>query len=118
MLATQKDNVRAILADMRAKIANTRELTDQVKANRRNCSSAILLRALRMGIPNDKDANHPRRAPRTDRPDAAHLLLRYERREQDLVCTRHGQSDPAAARSFTRPTGLLRADEHLARSGP
>ncbi len=33
LLATQSDNVRAILADLRATIANTRELTDQVKAN-------------------------------------------------------------------------------------
>ena len=33
LLATQGDNVRAILTDLRATIANTRELTDQVKAN-------------------------------------------------------------------------------------
>jgi phospholipid/cholesterol/gamma-HCH transport system substrate-binding protein len=33
LLATQSDNFRAILTDLRATIANTRELTDQVKAN-------------------------------------------------------------------------------------
>jgi hypothetical protein len=33
LLATQSDNVRTILNDLRATIANTRELTDEVKAN-------------------------------------------------------------------------------------
>lgn len=33
LLAAQSDNVRAILDDLRATIANTRELTDEVKAN-------------------------------------------------------------------------------------
>ena len=33
LLATQSDNVRAILDDLRATIANTRELTDEVKAD-------------------------------------------------------------------------------------
>jgi phospholipid/cholesterol/gamma-HCH transport system substrate-binding protein/paraquat-inducible protein B len=33
LLATQSDNIRAILDDLRATIANTRELTDEVKSN-------------------------------------------------------------------------------------
>jgi len=33
LLATQSENVSAILSDLKATIANTRELTDQVKAN-------------------------------------------------------------------------------------
>jgi phospholipid/cholesterol/gamma-HCH transport system substrate-binding protein/paraquat-inducible protein B len=33
LLASQSDNVRSILTDLRATIANTRELTDEVKAN-------------------------------------------------------------------------------------
>jgi ABC-type transporter Mla subunit MlaD len=33
LLATQSDNLRSILTDLRATMANTRELTDEVKAN-------------------------------------------------------------------------------------
>jgi multidrug resistance efflux pump len=33
LLATQSDNVRAILTDLRATMANARALTDEIKAN-------------------------------------------------------------------------------------
>jgi hypothetical protein len=33
LLASQSDNVRTILSDLRATIANARELTDEVKTN-------------------------------------------------------------------------------------